>query len=186
MTTPSEFAAYVARHLDDPHRVGDAREFGYVTSGLLALTGPVAHGRPACARTVLSVVGSYVRAALRDVRRREGDHRAIAVVDAYEGTSPHDEAVAALFPGRERRRVERAVVQETGLVLASVRRLLPAVVPMVLKLLHAGAPAVGGAVARRRENPVLIAFLLAERDGDVELGEVVHLLADHLGPRTRL
>ena len=186
MTTPSEFAAYVARHLDDPGRVGDVREYGYVVAALRGLTGPVAHGRPDCARTVLSVVGSFVRSALRDVRRTEDDHMAIAMVDAYVGMSPRDEAVEALFPGRERRRVERAVVQETGLDLESVQRLLPAVVPMVLKLLHAGAPDEGGAIARRRENPVLIAFLLAERDGEVDLGEVVHDLADHLGPRTRL
>ncbi len=178
-----DFATLIAGAIDNPGQLANARDYGHVVAGVTGLAGPVAHGRPDCSRTIVSTVGSFVRQSLHEIRRTRGVHAAIEVVDAYEGLSPNAAAVDVLFPGRARAQVERSVAQETGLDLASVERLLPAVVPMVLKILHGGAPAVGGAHARMSENPILMAFLDAERDSDVDLGDALHALRRYLGHR---
>lgn len=139
-------------------------------------------------QTAMSVVGSYVRSALQQQRQTHGAGSAEAIVNQYAGTSPSPNAVQALFGGNQQNQVIQAVSQRTGIPPQTIQMLLPILVPLVLNLLKTGAssgnaPTSTTATAGGNTtggNSVLSAFLDADGDGDVDVGDAMRLAGRYM------
>jgi Bacterial protein of unknown function (DUF937) len=128
---------------------------------------------PATTQTALSVAGGYVRSALQQQRAQGGNVEGL--VNQYAGTTPNAGAVQALFSPSQQQQVAQAISQATGLNAETVQSILPVIIPIALNFLKSGAtaqtPQPGGAGG----NPVLGAFLDADGDGDVDLGDTMSM-----------
>lgn len=137
------------------------------------------------AQTAMSVVGGYVRSALQQQRQTQGADRAEAIVNQYAGTSPNNAAVQALFGGSQLNQVTQAVSQRTGIPPQTIQMLLPILVPLVLNLLKTGASKSNTTTASTTStagtnNSVLNAFLDADGDGDVDIGDAMRLAGRYM------
>lgn len=139
------------------------------------------------AQTAMSVVGSYVRSALQEKRQTQGAGQAEAIVNQYGGTSPSTDAVQALFGGNQQNQVVAAVSQRTGIPPQTIQMLLPILVPLVLNLLKTGASNANAPNATSApgatpagNNSVLSAFLDADGDGDVDVGDAMRLAGRYM------
>lgn len=134
---------------------------------------------PAMSQTVLSTVGSYVRSALQEKRQMNGEGQAEAIVNQYGGTQPSNAAVQAVFGQNQLQQVVQAVAQRTGMSPQVIQAILPMVVPVVLNLLRTGASTQPN-VGQQGSNPVLSAFLDADRDGDVDISDAMRVAGQFL------
>lgn len=137
------------------------------------------------AQTMLSTVGSYVRSALQQQRQTQGADHAEAIVNQYGNTSPSVNAVNALFNGGQQQQLIQAIAQRTGLSAQQIQTLLPILVPIVLNLLKTGTQNSSAPNAAPGSNSVLSAFLDADGDGDVDMGDAMRLAGQYLSqPRS--
>ncbi|HEY9623062.1 MAG TPA: DUF937 domain-containing protein [Crinalium sp.] len=130
---------------------------------------------PAATQTALSIAGGYVRSALQQQRASGGNVEGI--VNQYAGTGPNMGAVQALFSAGQQQQIAQAISQATGLNVQTVQSILPVIIPIALNFLKSGAtnspaPQASGGTGG---NPVLSAFLDADGDGDVDLGDTMSL-----------
>lgn len=133
---------------------------------------------PSTMQSALSIVGNYVRGALQQKRSVNGAEEAQNIVNQYSGNYPNPQAVDSLFSGGQVAQIAAEVARRTGLNAGTIQQMLPILVPMVLNLLQSGTRThnpQGGA------NPVLNAFLDADRDGDVDIADAMQLASRHLG-----
>lgn len=133
---------------------------------------------PSTMQSALSIVGNYVRGALQQQRSVNGAESAQNIVNQYSGNYPNPQAVDSLFSGGQVAQIAAEVASKTGLNAGTIQQMLPILVPMVLNLLQSGTRTQnpqGGA------NPVLNAFLDADRDGDVDIADAMQLASRHLG-----
>jgi hypothetical protein len=132
---------------------------------------------PSTVQSAMSIVGNYVRSALQQKRDTDGYDQAQELVNQYSGSYPNPQAVHSLFSTNQIEGVVEAVAQRTGLNPGLVQQMLPILVPLVLNLLQTGTQSQnpqGG-------NPVLNAFLDADRDGDVDIVDAMQMAARYLG-----
>ncbi len=130
---------------------------------------------PSMAQTVMSLLGGHVRSALQQKQATEGGDQVHSIVDQFAGLGSNPQAVQALFSMGQQENVANDISQRTGLNPGMIQSMLPALVPLVLNLLQSGST--GGAQAG---NPVLNAFLDSNRDGDVDLGDVMGMAGQFL------
>ena len=81
-----------------------------------------------------------------------------------------------LFSPNQQENLAQFAAQQTGLNMGTIQQMLPILVPLVLNLLQTGSQTrnpQGGA------NPVLNAFLDADRDGDVDISDAIQLASRH-------
>lgn len=134
-------------------------------------------------QTAMSVVGSYVRSALQQQRQTQGPAHAEAIVNQYAGTGPNPSAVQALFGGSQLNQVIQAISQRTGIPPQTIQALLPILVPLVLNLLKTGASSTNApttGTTAGSNNSVLNAFLDADGDGDVDIGDAMRLAGRYM------
>ena len=133
---------------------------------------------PSTTQALLSIVGNHVRGALQQKRSSEGNEQAQAYVNQFSGSYPNPSAVHGLFSRNQEENLTRDASQRTGLNIGTIQQMLPILVPIVLNLLQTGTrsqnPRGGG-------NPVLNAFLDADRDGDVDIADIMHHASRHFG-----
>ncbi|MBD2342911.1 DUF937 domain-containing protein [Anabaena subtropica] len=129
-------------------------------------------------QSVVGIVGNYVRSALQQKQATEGNEAAQALVNQYAGTSSNPQAVNSLFSPNIQQQVAQVAAQHTGLDVGTIQQMLPVIVPLVLNFLQSGAnaqnPQAGG-------NSVLNSFLDADRDGDVDIADVMQLMSQYVG-----
>lgn len=134
---------------------------------------------PSTVQTALSVVGNYVRSALQQKQATEGYEQAQNVVNQYSGTYPNPQAVDALFGFNQIQQIVQAVSQRTGLDAGIIQQMLPILVPLVLNFLQTGSHAQNPQQGQG-SNPVLNTFLDADRDGDVDIADVMMMASRHI------
>lgn len=132
-------------------------------------------------QAVMSLLGSHVRSSLQNQQAAQGSGYVQSLVNQFAGLGNNPQAVSALFPGGAQQQVSENIAQQTGLNAGTIQSLLPILVPIVLNLLQSGSmqqstPSGGG-------NPVLNAFLDADRDGDVDVGDVMGMAGQFLNQR---
>jgi hypothetical protein len=134
---------------------------------------------------VVSNVGGFVRTALQEKRAAEGNAGVEALVNQFAGTGANPVAMQLLFPPQKQQQIAETVAQRTGLDPSLVRSLLPAVVPIVLKLLQTGAPTPGAAATAGAAptNSVLNTFLDTDGDGDVDMADTLSMAGKFLQNR---
>lgn len=170
--------------IDNPNQQASPGQLG----GIINTVQQLATSRgvdPATTQTALSVAGGYVRSALQQ-QRAQGTN-VEGLVNQYAGTSPNMGAVQALFSPSQQQQVAQAISRATGLNAETVQSILPVIIPIALNLLKSGAtnqgqvqtPQTGGAGG----NSVLSAFLDADGDGDVDLGDTMSMASRFLQSR---
>lgn len=132
---------------------------------------------PSTVQSALSIVGNYVRGALQQQRSTNGEQEAQAFVNQYSGTYPNPQAVHRLFSPGQTDQIAQVVAQRTGLNAQTIQQMLPILVPLVLNLLQTGTHSQN---PQHGSNPVLSAFLDADRDGDVDIADAIQMAGRHL------
>ncbi len=132
---------------------------------------------PLTVQSVLSIVGNHVRSSLQQKRSAYGSEEAQALVNQFSGTYPNPQAVHTLFSPNQQQQLAQTAAQQTGLNMNTIQQMLPILVPLVLNLLRTGSQAQN---PQRGSNPVLNAFLDADRDGDVDIADAIQLAGRHL------
>lgn len=132
-------------------------------------------------QVMMSIVGSYVRSALRQKKASGGESQVDSLLQQFAGTGANPAAVSALFSPDQQQHLAQDVADRTGMNAAQVQGMLATLVPVVLNLLAAGqrqntSSAVGG-------NSVLNAFMDSDGDGDVDLGDAMSMASRYLGQR---
>jgi hypothetical protein len=134
---------------------------------------------PGMTQAAMSVLGGYVRSSLQDKQANEGSEQAQSIVNQFAGLGSNPQAVQALFSGSQQQQIINDIAQRTGLNSGMIQSMLPVLVPLALNLLQSGRStqnAQGG-------NPVLNAFLDGDRDGDVDIGDVMGMAGQFLSQR---
>lgn len=131
-------------------------------------------------QAVMSLLGGYVRSSLQNQQASQGSGHVQSLVNQFAGLGSNPQAVSALFPGGAQQQVSENIAQQTGLNAGTIQSMLPVLVPLVLNLLQSGSVQQGGQSAG---NPVLNAFLDADRDGDVDMGDVMGMAGQFLNQR---
>lgn len=165
--------------IDNPNQQASSNQVANVLNTLQQVNN--SHGTSSSAtQTAVSVVGNYVRSALQQKQAVAGHEQAQAIVNNYSGTHPNLEAVQTLFTPEQQQQVAQDAAQRSGLDVSMVQSLLPILVPLVLNLLQSGASTQSPG---QGSNPVLNAFLDGDRDGDVDIGDVMGLAGQFLNQR---
>ncbi|WP_088893447.1 DUF937 domain-containing protein [Leptolyngbya ohadii] len=154
---------------------------------------------PSQTQSMMSILGGFVRSSLQQ-QASGGNSNPAAIVNQYGGTQPNPQAVQAVFGAGQIPQVVEAIAQRTGMNPQMIQSLLPLLVPVVLNLLKSGAmnssagnPNMGnmggnmgnmggnmgnpnfGGMNQAGANPVLNAFLDADRDGDVDISDALRV-----------
>ena len=117
----------------------------------------------------MSVIGGFVRSSLKDKRQQQGPEAAQALIE--EGSANGASVIPKLFNNSQLTEMVSAVTQKSGLNANQVQGILPMVLPLVMRFLSSGN-AKGGASATDN-NPILMAFLDGDGDGDVDMGDML-------------
>lgn len=134
---------------------------------------------PSTTQTILSVVGGYVRSALQEKQSTLGDDRVQSLVNQFGGLNNNPQSVEALFSPAQQQQVAADASQRTGLNVDTIQAMLPMLIPIVLNLLQSGANTQNAQAG----NPVLNAFLDANHDGNLDVGDVMGLAGQFLNQR---
>lgn len=141
-------------------------------SGILGMAQQLAsdHGvDPSITQTAMSVLGGHLQSSLQNTQAEQGSDQAQSLVNQFSGLGSNPQAVEALFSGSQQQQIINEISQRTGIDAGMIQSMLPTLVPLALNLLQGGSntqnPQAG--------NPVLNAFLDSDRDGDVDVGDVM-------------
>lgn len=157
----------------NPNQQGNPDQMGTILNTVQQVAGSRGLD-PNATNTVLSVVGNYVRSSLQQ-QSSSGSGTAEAIVNQYAGTGHNPAAADALFSPSQQQQVAQAAAQSSGIDAHTIQSLLPVLVPIVLNLLKSGASAQGNAANAPGSNSVLNAFLDSDRDGDVDVGDMLSM-----------
>jgi hypothetical protein len=185
----------IASAIDNPNQQANPNQLNNILNVVQQLGGSRGID-PSTTQNMLSIVGSHVRSALQEKRSIAGGDRAEALVEQYGGTTPDPRAVQSVFTPQQQQAVVQDAVQRTGLNSSLIQSLLPILVPIVLNLLQSGAAnrgQQGAPYPNSNPNPnqgtgsnsVLGAFLDADRDGEVDIGDAISIASQFLGQRQR-
>lgn len=167
----------IAGAIANPSTQGSNSQVASILGAVQQIAGQQQGLNTAASPALMSTVGSFVRSSLQQKRQTQGNSAVESLINQFAGTSPNANAVQALFNRGQQEQVAGAVSQKTGMTSQAVIALLPVLVPLVLNLLKTGASktesAAGSSGGNLGGNPVLSAFLDSDRDGDVDLGDIM-------------
>ncbi len=170
----------VLNAINDPTRQGSVSQVAGAIQ-LLRQTAGSQNLQSDTTTLLVSTLGRYVQNSLQQKRATEGDAAAAHLVDQYSGTQPNPDAVSALFSPVQKQQATQDLAQKTGLNGELIAQLLPTLLPLILQFLQTGA-STGGA-SQASANPVLQAFLDSDRDGDVDVSDLLGAASTFLGER---
>lgn len=117
----------------------------------------------------MTVVGGFVRSALKEKRQTEGNSAAQALIE--QGSANGAAVIPQLFNNSQLTEMISAVASKTNLNTNQVQGILPMVLPLVMQFLSTGNKKGGAAVTE--SNPILTAFLDGDGDGDIDMGDML-------------
>lgn len=162
--------------VNNPNQQGNTNQLAGIINTVSQLSNTTG-ADPSTMQSLIGVVGNHVRSALQEKQAAEGNEATQQFVNQYAGTSPNPEAVNSLFSGGMQQQIAQLASQYTGLDAGTIQGLLPVIVPIVLNFLQSGANSQnpeGG-------NSVLNSFLDADRDGDVDISDVMQMATRFMG-----
>jgi hypothetical protein len=117
---------------------------------------------------IVSALGTAMGPILKQQQGMAGEAGLAQMMTQAVGAAGGAGALQALFPPQVQAQLAQGVAQRTGLDPSILQSLLPTLLPVVLGMLNMGASQPG----QQGSNPLLSAFLDADRDGDTDLGDV--------------
>jgi len=125
-------------------------------------------------RALMSVVGQFVRSSLQQTSQAQGRSQAESLVEQFAGTNPNASALQAIFSPQQQQQLVNTASQRTGIDASTIQSMLPVLVPLALNFLKTGASqGTTQQASPGTSNNVLNAFLDADGDGDVDLGDAM-------------
>jgi len=137
-------------------------------------------------QSILSALGGTLGPALAQQQGLMGNNQIQDLVGRMAGGmgggmtgGASASALQSLFPAQMQQQIIQGVSQKTGVSPNVLQSMLPTLLPAVLGLLNMGAskPGIGGG-----GNPLLNAFLDADRSGSTDLGDVFKFASRFLNP----
>ncbi len=130
-------------------------------------------------------LGAPVKKALMAIEQSPTPESAADVVAALSSipkASP--DLLDKLFGSGGHQQVSNDLSQKTGIDVSKIMAMLPVVLPLVMKLFNSGGSAApqgaSGAAAGLANNPILKGFLDSDKDGDVDLADVLKMAGPFL------
>ncbi|MBZ8183131.1 hypothetical protein [Oscillatoria salina] len=160
--------------IDSSDRQGSSTQLATLIDSVQQLSSTY-QTNPGAVESAMSVVGNFVRSSLQEKRQTGGEQQAQAIVNQFGGFQPSTQAINVLFSTPQIQQLIREVESRTGLNSGTIQGMLPILVPLVLNLLKTG-----NSTSANNSNSVLNSFLDADRDGDVDLADAMHLASRYL------
>ncbi|MEA5508811.1 hypothetical protein VB715_03455 [Crocosphaera sp. UHCC 0190] len=124
-------------------------------------------------QVITSIVGKYVRSALKEKQQTQGIEEAETVIEKYSGISPNADAVNAVMTPQKQQQMAEEAATSTGINRDVIESMLPTLIPVVLQLLQTGATKVRN--PGQVNNSVLQSFLDTDGDKDVDIADALSL-----------
>jgi len=128
--------------------------------------------------SVISTVGSLIRPVLQQQKSLPGGSLE-SLLGQLIGASGNAAALQSLIPPQVQQQMVEAIGQITGLSANQIQTALPTIISSVVSLLNMGASKSG---IEGSGNQILNAFLNADKDSDVDLGDVMKFSSRFLNP----
>ncbi|HEY9736035.1 MAG TPA: DUF937 domain-containing protein [Trichocoleus sp.] len=167
----------VLNAINDPNRQTSQSQVGQLVNTVNQLSQQT-NASPDTMNQAVSILGSFVRSSLQDTRNRQGDAAARELVQA--GSQSGAGILPRLFNAQQQIQLVQALTQRTGLNSNQIQMLLPILIPVVMRLLASGEANANNPMGSSRaasgglNNSILSTFLDANRDGDVDLGDMLN------------
>jgi hypothetical protein len=159
----------VMQAVSDPDKQANTNQLGRVVSVVQQLS-QQNNTDASAMQTAVSILGSHVRSSLKETRNSQGEAAVQSLVQKGGQSSTAAAVLGQLLNGSQQNQVVSAIAQKTGMNSQQIQAMLPALIPVVMQVLSSGNSKVGGAAGG---NPVLNAFLDADGDGDVDMGDML-------------
>lgn len=155
--------------INDPTTQGSVEQLRKAVTGIQQVSHE--NGIPeSTMKDVVSNVGEILRPALKkqaNLGNASALDEIITQVTSGTGGSGLDSVVNSVLTPEKINQIS----QKTGINASQLQQIVPLVLPFVLKMLNSGKPQTGVT----GNNSLLNSFLDADRDGDVDLGDVLSL-----------
>lgn len=127
----------------------------------------VAQGiNPEAVQKLLSELGSQLRPIFQKLDQADNLN---PVIEATPATQPATQSqLDSLIKPEDQSKIIKDIASKTGIDASALHNLLPTLLPAVIGMLGMGASTLKGI----SKNPILRTFLDADKDGDVDLGDV--------------
>ncbi len=175
--------------ISDPNQKTQSSDLAGMLQGIQALAGQQGTSEGSM-QQVISALGNHVKTGLNQVHADESPETADLMVEqlSAQGQASPD-MLERLFGGQGgQQQVAEDVSKKSGIDPQMIMSLLPVVLPIIMNLLKSGGPAGGGSQAAATTpqsggssmNPILQSFLDSDKDGDVDLGDVIKMAGPFL------
>lgn len=166
----------VLNAINDPNRQTNPSQVGQLVDTVNQLSQQT-NASPDTMNQAVSILGSFVRSSLQDTRKQQGDAAARELVQA--GSQSGAGILPRLFNAHQQGQLVQTLSQRTGLNSSQIQMLLPILIPVVMRLLASGEAnsanaGMGKSGSGSLNNSILSTFLDANRDGDVDLGDMLN------------
>lgn len=160
----------VMQAVNDPDKQANTSQLGQVVSVVQQLS-QQNNTDASAMQTAVSILGSHVRSSLKETRNSQGEAAVQNLVQKGGQSSTAAAVLGQLLNGSQQNQVVSAIAQKTGMSSQQIQAMLPALIPVVMQVLSSGSSKT--AAAAGGNNPVLNAFLDADGDGDVDMGDML-------------
>jgi hypothetical protein len=177
--------------INNPNQAGNVEQLTTVTNAIAGLAEKNGIS-PQASETVLSSLGGYLRSALGEQRSAlgagglenqigqmlGGGNPLGGLLGQLTGGGIGASALGGLLSPGLQQQIADGIAQKTGLRSEQILSALPVLVLAVLGLLNMGKGTGGGIGS----NPLLSSFLDTDKDGDTDLGDVLHFASRFVNP----
>ena len=163
--------------INNPNQQASVEQLGGLTNEVQQVAGKFGLDASAT-QSVVSVIGSQLRPALQQQATSGNPLDIAGLIGQVTGGGSNLGALQSIIPPQAQELLLQGIAGKTGLSASSAGELLPSLLPTVLKFLNLGAPTPGSTAT----NPLLTGFLDADKDGDVDLGDVFKFATRFLNP----
>ena len=163
--------------INDPEKQASTEQIGQVFSAVQQL-GQQSNANSDTMQTAVSVLGSFMRASLKEKRNSDGESAVQNLVEMGTQSGLAGQVLGQLLNSGQQAQVVEAITQKTGLNGQQIQAMLPVLVPLVMQMLNSGTNRAG---TTSGNNSVLNAFLDADGDGDVDMGDMLSMAGRFAG-----
>ena len=164
----------VLQAIDDPNRQASGANLGQIFNTVQQIS-QQQNANSDTMQQAVSILGQFVRSSLQETRTTQGEAAAQQLVN--QGSQAGASVLGQLFSGDQQQRLAQTISERTGLNSAQIQSMLPMLIPVVMKLLSSGSSNQPG----EGNNTVLNAFLDADGDGDVDMGDMLKMASRFAG-----
>jgi hypothetical protein len=163
--------------INNPNQQASVEQLGSLTNEIQQVAGKFGLDA-AKTQSVVSAIGSQLRPALQQQSTSGNPLDLGSLIGQVTGGGSNLGALQSMIPPQAQQLLLQGISAKTGLSASSAEGLLPSLLPTVMKFLNLGAPTPGSIGT----NPLLTGFLDSDKDGDVDLGDVLKFATRFLNP----